>query len=127
MHLNLTLLASGVPGSSWGDRENPKPWRAGGPGKLQQPQPPVCSPSAWFSAGRALLRRRRQKILEKGGRRPARPGGDRRPHLCGQGFGIGFFPRIGLALVPEEGVKRCGLLGAQGVLDTTVMRSLPRP
>lgn len=32
MHLNLTLLASGGPGSSWGDRENPKPWRAGGAG-----------------------------------------------------------------------------------------------
>lgn len=30
MHLNLTLLAPGSPGSSWGDRENPKPLGVGG-------------------------------------------------------------------------------------------------
>lgn len=109
MHLNLTLSVSGGPGSSWGDRENPKPWRAGGPGKLQQPQPPVCSPSARFSAGRALWRRRRQKILEVGGRRPAReagpqcPGGDRRRNLCGQDFSLGFFPGLAWHRLPERG------------------------
>lgn len=30
MHLNLTLSAPGGPGSSWGDRENPKPLGVGG-------------------------------------------------------------------------------------------------
>lgn len=38
MHLNLTLSAPGGPGSSWGDRENPKPLGAQGRGALPLPR-----------------------------------------------------------------------------------------
>lgn len=45
MHLNLTLLAPGSPGSSWGDRENPKPLGVGGG------EPLVCSRLPWSLPG----------------------------------------------------------------------------
>lgn len=54
MHLNLTLSAPGGPGSSWGDRENPKPLGVGGweGGALPRPQqPPVCSRLPWSLPG----------------------------------------------------------------------------
>lgn len=68
MHLNPTLSAPGGPGSSWGDRENPKPQRAGGLGALHPPQPPpVCRPLSPSPRRGSPLGRRSEKLLDLGG------------------------------------------------------------
>ena len=72
MHLNLTLSAPGGPGSSWGDRENPKPRGAGGGGcsaslcslRFAAHLPPVPAGRALWGAGR----RRFRKLVERGRR-----------------------------------------------------------
>lgn len=96
MHLNLKLLASGGPGSSWEDRENPKQWRAGGAryaaAALASGVQPLFSVPRWESQVEAP-KTEASGSGWKGDWREAGsscPGGYWRTNLCGRDFGLGF-------------------------------------